>query len=88
MSIDELRVVAPLHDTPFEVVAEGVRPFTHLFVDLLDDALLRLFGTVTFSMYLLEELADAGLAGVVDYYYSFDHLGMGGGGVLRSAGLG
>ena len=25
-------------------------------------------------MYLLEELADAGLAGVVDYYYSFDHL--------------
>ena len=24
-------------------------------------------------MDLLEELADAGLAGVVDYYYSFDH---------------
>ena len=32
-------------------------------------------------MDLLEELADAGLAGVVDYYYSFDHLldGRGGG---------
>ena len=66
MPVYKFRVVAPLHDTPFEVVAEGVRPFTHLFVDLLDHALLRFLRTVTFSMYLLEELADAGLAGVVD----------------------
>ena len=39
----KFRVVAPLHDTPFQVVAEGVRPFTHLFVDLLDDRLLSFF---------------------------------------------
>ena len=60
--------------SPLEVVAEGVRPFTHLLVDLLDDALLSFFGRVAFPMDLLEELADAGLAGVVDYYYSLDHL--------------
>ena len=73
VSIDQLRVVAPLRDTPLKIIAEGVRSFTHLFIDLLDDRLLRFLRTVTFSMYLLEELADAGLAGVVDYYYSFDH---------------
>ena len=54
-------------------------PRSYLLIDLLDDALLRLFGTVTFSMYLLEELADAGLAGVVDDDDALDHLWMSGG---------
>ena len=73
MPINQLRVVAPLHYTTFQVVAEGVRPFTYLFVDLLDHALLRLFRTITFSMYLLEELADARLARVVDDDDALDH---------------
>ena len=60
--------------TPLEIVAEGVRPFTHLFVDLLDDRLLGLFGTVALAVDLLEELADAGLAGVVDDDDALDHL--------------